>query len=78
MFDETSFRDMAYQSLRAFLGECRIPVGASLAMSEKMIKEQATTMEDRQKILEKFFRAVFSNVSKAYSFFKESACVVEA
>ena len=56
-------RQTVLDKLTKFFRDIGMPIAAPMSQSEKIIKQQAVTKDKRQKILEKFFSAVFAQVS---------------
>ena len=55
-------RQQVLDKLTKFFRDIGMPISAPLSQSEKIIKQQAVTKDKRQKILERFFSAIFAQV----------------
>ena len=60
-------RQTTLDTLTAFFHSIDMPVSAPLSQSKKIIKQHAVTKDKRQKILDRFFSAVFAQVRQLFS-----------
>ena len=51
-----------FTQLQTFLKKVGVDMEDPTTVSRKMMKEDGNTREDRQKLLEKFFREIFAKV----------------
>jgi len=56
-------RQTVLDKLTAFFRDIGMPLSSPVAQSEKIIKQQAVTKDKRQKILDRFFSAIFAQVT---------------
>jgi len=57
-------RQMILDKLTAFFRNIGMPISEPLVQSEKIIKQHAVTKDKRQKLLDKFFSAIFAQVGR--------------
>jgi len=56
-------RQTVIDKLTAFFRDIGMPLSSPVSQSEKIIKQQAVTKDKRQKILDRFFSAIFAQVT---------------
>jgi len=63
MLENGQERQLLLDKLAEFFHSIVMPIAAPVSQSEKIIKQQAVTKDKRQKILDRFFSAVFAQVA---------------